>query len=73
MWDKQWPPVFRRPPLFSIAQDITKMQIETSIDEADIGKIEAGQDVEFTVDAYPDNTFHGTVDEVRIAPVTVSM
>jgi len=63
---------FQTPTLFSIAQDLTKMQIETSIDEADIGKIEAGQDVEFTVDAYPDNTFHGTVDEVRIAPVTVS-
>ncbi len=63
---------FQTPTLFSIAQDLTKMQIETSIDEADIGRIEAGQEVEFTVDAYPDNTFHGTVDEVRIAPVTVS-
>jgi HlyD family secretion protein len=63
---------FQTPTLFSIAQDLTKMQIETSIDEADIGKIETGQDVEFTVDAYPDNTFHGAVDEVRIAPVTVS-
>ena len=63
---------FQTPTLFSIAQDLTKMQIDTNIDEADIGKIEDGQEVEFTVDAYPDNTFHGVVDEVRIAPIIVS-
>ena len=39
--------------------------------EADVGGVEEGQDVEFTVDAYPDNTFHGTVDQIRIAPITV--
>lgn len=63
---------FQTPTLFTIAQDLTKMQIDTSIDEADIGKIEKGQKVEFTVDAYPDNMFRGVVDEVRIAPITVS-
>jgi HlyD family secretion protein len=63
---------FQTPTLFTIAQDLTKMQIDTNIDEADIGKITTGQDVEFNVDAYPDNTFHGIVDEIRIAPITVS-
>jgi HlyD family secretion protein len=62
---------FQTPTLFTIAQDLTKMQIDTNIDEADIGKIVAGQDVEFTVDAYPDHTFQGKVDQVRIAPITV--
>ncbi len=62
---------FQTPTLFTIAQDLTKMQIDTSIDEADIGKIKVGQDVEFTVDAYPENTFHGIVDQIRIAPITV--
>jgi HlyD family secretion protein len=62
---------FQTPTLFTIAQDLTKMQIDTNIDEADIGKIKTAQDVEFTVDAYPDNTFHGIVDEIRIAPITV--
>ena len=63
---------FQTPTLFTIAQDLTKMQIDTNIDEADIGKIKTDQDVEFSVDAYPDNTFHGIVDEIRIAPITVS-
>ncbi len=62
---------FQTPTLFTIAQDLTKMQIDTSIDEADIGKIKVGQDVEFTVDAYPENTFRGIVDQIRIAPITV--
>ncbi len=62
---------FQTPTLFTIAQDLTKMQIDTNIDEADIGKIKTGQDVEFSVDAYPDNTFRGVVDQVRIAPITV--
>jgi len=63
---------FQTPTLFTIAQDLTKMQIDTNIDEADIGRIKTAQDVEFTVDAYPDNTFRGIVDEIRIAPITVS-
>jgi HlyD family secretion protein len=62
---------FQTPTLFTIAQDLTKMQINTNVDEADIGKIETGQQVEFTVDAYPEITFSGIVDQVRIAPITV--
>ena len=62
---------FQTPTLFTIAQDLTKMQIDTSVDEADIGKIKVGQDVEFTVDAYPDITFKGRVWQIRNAPITV--
>jgi HlyD family secretion protein len=62
---------FQTPTLFTIAQDLTKMQIDTSVDEADIGKIRTGQDAEFSVDAYPDNIFHGNVHQIRIAPITV--
>ena len=62
---------FQTPTLFSIAQDLTKMQIDTNVDEADIGKIKVGQDVEFTVDAYPDITFKGKVWQVRNALITV--
>jgi HlyD family secretion protein len=62
---------FQTPTLFTIAQDLTKMQIDTSVDEADIGKLKVGQEVEFTVDAYADNTFKGKVGQVRIAPITV--
>ena len=62
---------FQTPTLFTIAQDLTKMQIDTSVDEADIGKAKAGQAVEFTVDAYPDMTFKGKVGQVRIAPIVV--
>jgi HlyD family secretion protein len=62
---------FQTPTLFSIAQDLTKMQISTSVDEADIGRVKVGQAVEFTMDAYPDQVFQGRVSEVRNAPVTV--
>jgi len=62
---------FQTPTLFNIAQDLTRMQIDTSVDEADIGKIKVDQPVEFSVDAYPDITFKGKVSEVRNAPITV--
>jgi len=62
---------FQTPTLFTIAQDLTKMQIDTNIDEADIGKIRLDQNADFTVDAFPDITFHGTVAQIRIAPTTV--
>lgn len=58
------------PTLFSIAKDLTDMQIETSVDEADIARVKEGQEVEFTVDAYRGTTFPGTVRQVRIAPGT---
>ena len=62
---------FQTPTLFNIAQDLTKMQIDSSVAEADIGKIQVGQPVEFTVDAYPDSPFKGSVSEIRNAPITV--
>jgi HlyD family secretion protein len=62
---------FQTPTLFSIAQDLTRMQIDTNVDEADIGRIMVGQTVQFTVDAYPDAQFPGKVSEVRNAPITV--
>lgn len=62
---------FQTPTLFNIAEDLTKMQIDNSVAEADIGKIEVGQPVEFTVDAYPESPFVGSVSEIRNAPITV--
>lgn len=62
---------FQTPTLFTIAQDLTKMQIDSSVAEADIGKVRLGQPVEFTVDAYPDSPFRGSVSEIRNAPITV--
>ena len=63
---------FQTPTLFTIAQDLTKMQIDTSVDEADIGKVKASQKATFTVDAYPELPFKGKVSVVRNAPITVS-
>ena len=60
---------FSTPTLFSIANDLTKMQVQASIDEADIGKIKNGQDVSFTVEAYPDMIFSGTVSQIRLQPI----
>ncbi len=62
---------FQTPTLFTIAQDLTKMQIDTNVAESDIGVAKIGQDVEFTVDAYPDTTFKGKVWQIRKAPITV--
>jgi HlyD family secretion protein len=62
---------FQTPTLFTIAQDLTKMQIDTNVDEADIGKVKVDQEVEFNVDAYPDSTFKGKVWQIRIAPLIV--
>jgi HlyD family secretion protein len=59
------------PTLFVIANDLTKMQINASVAEADIGGVEVGQDVNFTVDAFPAQRFHGRVVQVRNSPVTV--
>jgi HlyD family secretion protein len=60
---------FQTPTLFSIAQDLTKMQIDTNVDEADIGRAVKGQTVVFTVDAWPAKTFTGVVSQVRNAPI----
>lgn len=60
---------FSTPTLFTIAQDLTKMQIEVSVDEADISRIELQQVVSFTVDSYPEQTFRGKVIQIRSAPI----
>ncbi len=62
---------FSTPNLFVIAQDLTKMKVEASIDEADIGQVKEGQSSLFTVDAYPDTQFRGHVNQVRLEPITV--
>lgn len=63
---------FQTPNLFKIAEDLSQMQIETSVSEADIGVIKEGQAVTFTVDAYPSQTFDGTVRQIRLSPTTTS-
>ncbi|NUN68291.1 MAG: efflux RND transporter periplasmic adaptor subunit [Bacteroidetes bacterium] len=56
------------PTLFTIAHDLTKMQVQANVDEADIGKVEEQQEVTFTVDAYPEQAFRGKVRQVRLSP-----
>ncbi len=63
---------FSTPTLFTIANDLTQMQVEAKVDEADIGEVKAGQPVIFTVDAFPDDVFTGTVKEVRINPTVTA-
>ena len=59
---------FQTPTLFQIAEDLTHMQIDTSMAEADVGDIKVGQDVQFTVDAFPYRTYHGVVHQIRLNP-----
>ena len=63
---------FSTPTLFTIAADLKQMQVEADIDEADIGKVSVGQDVRFTVDAYPDDVFEGSVRQIRLQPKNIS-
>ncbi len=63
---------FNTPTLFTIANDLTQMQVEAKVDEADIGEVKAGQSVIFTVDAFPDDVFTGSVKEVRLSPEVTS-
>ena len=63
---------FSTPTLFTLANDLTKMQVEADVDEADIGQVKVGQKVTFTVDAYMDDTFDGTVNQIRMKPTTTS-
>jgi HlyD family secretion protein len=60
---------FQTPTLFLIAQDLTKMQIDTNVDESDIGRAAPGQTATFTVDAYPEKVFEGKVEQVRNSPI----
>src|SRR5262249_10965452 len=62
---------FQTPTLFLIAQDLTKMQVDTNVSQADLGQAPAGQKASFRVEAYPTKTFEGTVAQVRRAPITV--
>lgn len=62
---------FQAPKLFLIAQDLTQMQIETNVDESDIGQIKKNMDVTFTVQSYPDKTFKGAVRQIRLQPTTI--
>jgi len=59
------------PTLFTIAQDLTEMQVDTNVSEADVGRVAIGQESTFTVDAFPNLTFQGKVSDIRNAPVTV--
>src|SRR5215813_10255375 len=60
------------PTLFQIAQDLTKMQVDTNVSEADVGRVQVGQRATFTVDAYPGRTFKGVVTSIRKAPINVA-
>lgn len=63
---------FSTPTLFTIAEDLTKMQVEVDVDEADIGYVRVGQLAVFTVDAYSDDYFEGTVQQIRLQPTVTS-
>jgi len=63
---------FNTPEIFTIAQDLTQMQVEADIDESDIGMVRVGQRVEFDVDAFQNEKFTGTVEQIRLSPVTTS-
>ena len=63
---------FNTPELFTIAKDLTNMQVVANVDEADIGSVKEGDRVTFTVDAYPDDTFEGTVKQVRLEATTTN-
>lgn len=63
---------FNTPELFTIAKDLTNMQVVAKVDEADIGGVKEGDRVTFTVDAYPDDTFEGTVKQVRLEATTTN-
>lgn len=63
---------FSTPTLFEVAEDLTKMQIETSVSEADIGKIKVGQEADYTLDGYQDRVFKGEVTQVRLASTTTN-
>jgi HlyD family secretion protein len=57
---------FQAPLIFSIAQDLTKMQVQADVDQSDIGSVQVGQTARFTVDAYPDQEFRGTISQIRL-------
>jgi HlyD family secretion protein len=62
---------FSSPTLYTIANDLSKMQVLATVDESDIGTVSIGQEASFTVDAYPDETFQGKISQIRLAPVSI--
>ena len=62
---------FSSPTLYTIADDLTRMQVLTTVDESDIGSVSIGQGATFTVDAYPDEQFSGTISQIRLNPVSI--
>lgn len=62
---------FSSPTLYTIANDLRKMQVEATVDESDIGRVSIGQHATFTVDAYPEEKFEGVVSQIRLAPTTI--
>jgi HlyD family secretion protein len=62
---------FQAPTIFEIAQDLTKMQVDTNVAESDVGHLKVGQQATFTVDAYPGQVFQGTITQIRKAPINV--
>jgi HlyD family secretion protein len=63
---------FQAPTLFTLAEDLTQMELHVNVDEADIGKVQAGQKATFTVSAYPDRTFHAQITQARYGSTTTS-
>src|SRR5450756_2717359 len=63
---------FSTPNLFTIGNDLTQMQVQANVDEADIGQLKTAQPVDFTVDAYPNEIFKGSVRQMRLQPVVTS-
>lgn len=63
---------FQTPELFSVAEDLTEMQIEANVSEADIGNVSVGQEADYTLDGYPNETFKGHVDQVRLSSTNTS-
>lgn len=63
---------FQAPTLFTIAEDLTRMQLTCDVDEADIGQVKVGQTVRFSVDTFPEREFQGTVSQIRLSPKTAS-
>jgi HlyD family secretion protein len=62
---------FSSPTLFTIANDLRKMQVQATVDESDVGRVSVGQEATFTVDAYPEDQFKGTVSQIRLAPQSI--
>jgi HlyD family secretion protein len=62
---------FSSPTLFTIANDLKRMQVQTTVDESDVGKISIGEEATFTVDAYPEEKFSGKVSQIRLAPQSI--